>query len=424
MGSRASVSEAGTAQTLFAPASGSATIAAPDAMATRDSDGEIGDDRPSRARSGGTVTVLPDVVTEGGRLVIIARDQARYEADKVLGRGGMGEVKLARDHDIGRRVAVKRMLDEQPQAVARFVDEIRTVGALEHPNIVPIHDVGVDEEGKLFFVMKYVEGETLADIIARLHRGDPGAQAEYTFERRLDIFASLLRALHYAHAQGLVHRDIKPENIMVGRYGEVVLMDWGIAHRIRADDHLAAAADQVLGERAAAETVDGALVGTCQYMSPEQAAGEVADLDGRSDLYCAFVLLFELLTLRPYIAEGKTAAETLLRVQDRERPLWNAPEFDHPHQASIPMELRHFLWHGLAKAKDERFPDAGAVAAELERLRAGEFKVECLVTFMKHNNGRMGRFMDNYPVLSTTTALLTPLVFVAGAAGWVMWALS
>src|SRR5690606_23290345 len=133
--------------------------------------------------------------------------------------------------------AVKRLLDEDnPHAVARFIDEVRTVGSLEHPNIVPIHDVGVDEDGSLFFVMKYVEGETLASIIEKLAKGDRECHSRYNCEARLDVFTGRLRARQYAHGQGLVHRDIKPENLMIGRYGEVVVMDWGIAHAIRGQE--------------------------------------------------------------------------------------------------------------------------------------------------------------------------------------------
>ncbi|MCA9699754.1 MAG: serine/threonine protein kinase, partial [Myxococcales bacterium] len=243
-----------------------------------------------------SITVLPEVRSQGDHIVLEPRAELRYRSEKLLGRGGMGEVKLAVDHDIGRTVAVKRLLDEgNTHAVARFIDEVRTVGSLEHPNIIPIHDVGVDEDGALFFVMKYVEGETLADIIAKLAAGDRNYLGEYTFERRLDVFAGLLRALQYAHNQGMVHRDIKPENIMIGRYGEVVVMDWGIAHQMRSEDRNAGVGGrQTIGTgtlgRASSETVDGSVVGTPQYMSPEQAAGEAATLDGRSDLYSAHVV--------------------------------------------------------------------------------------------------------------------------------------
>ncbi len=392
---------------------------------------------PSGSRS--MSTVLPEVRSEGERLVIIQRDQTRYETNKLLGRGGMGEVKLAQDHDIGRKVAVKRLLDEtNPHAVARFIDEVRTVGSLEHPNIVPIHDVGIDDAGSLFFVMKYVEGETLAAIIAKLAAGDAEYHARYGFEHRLDLFAGLVRALQYAHSQGLVHRDVKPENLMVGRYGEVILMDWGIAHVMRTADRLPVADGIVsapdsgstgsrggtLGERASIETVDGSIVGTPQYMSPEQAKGEVAELDGRSDVYSAFVVLWELLTLRPYVAEGKSPMQTVLAVQDREFPSMIDDVFAHPMQGAVPIELRHFLRHGLQRAKQDRYADADEVLYRLDRVRSGQCAVECPITFVKANNAKLMRFVDRHPGITMQLALVSVISFVGGVSGWLAWALS
>src|SRR5262249_60463772 len=158
------------------------------------------------------------------------------------------EVVLVNDRDIERQVALKRLLPElqDPALLARFVDEIRIVGRLEHPNIVPIHDVGVDELGRYYFVMKYVEGETLESIIEKLAAGDPAYVRTYSYERRIEIFLGLLHALEYAHSHGVVHRDVKPANVMVGRYGEVVLMDWGIAKPLASKRDPAAAASGVL----------------------------------------------------------------------------------------------------------------------------------------------------------------------------------
>ncbi|MFO7567669.1 MAG: serine/threonine-protein kinase [Enhygromyxa sp.] len=373
----------------------------------------------------GSVTVLPDVRSEGERLIIVPRDRTRYEPAKLLGRGGMGEVKLAHDHDIGRKVAVKRLLDEQnPHAVARFIDEVRTVGSLEHPNIVPIHDVGVDEDGSLFFVMKYVEGETLASIIKKLAAGDRDYHARYNFEARLDVFIGLLRALQYAHSQGLVHRDIKPENLMIGRFGEVVVMDWGIARAIRdqGESGQASAIGPFEIDRASTETVDGSVIGTPQYMSPEQAAGEVAGLDGRSDLYSAFAVLFELLTLQPFIPAGKSAMETVLNASQKQAPNVMDPVYRRTEvQDAVPVELRHFLKHGLQHDKQARYASAAEVIGELERVRSGDCAVACAVTFMKHNNHKLERFMDRHPMSAVFMGSAALIGVLGGLAGWVAW---
>jgi serine/threonine-protein kinase len=331
----------------------------------------------------------------------------------------MGEVRLALDQDIGRRVAVKRLIEEDnPLALARFVDEVRTIGNLEHPNIVPIHDVGVDADGSLFFVMKYVEGETLASIIGKLASGDEASHRRFPFEARLDLFAGLLRALQYAHDQGLVHRDVKPENIMVGQFGEVMLMDWGIARRNRSDGPRV---DRPPIGRAAGETLDGTIIGTPRYMSPEQAAGQVAELDGRSDLYSAFVVLYELLTTRSYIEPTARAIQSVAAARDRQPPKLTDPAFSNPHQDSVPGELRHFLRRGLAPCKEERFTDASDVIQELERIRSGACKVQCPLTFIKANSTRYGRFMDGHPALGLLAATLAVSACATGLFAWAMW---
>jgi len=374
--------------------------------------------RPRTART----TVLPEVRNDPNGLILLPRDRSRYEHEGVLGRGGMGEVSLARDHDIGRKVALKRLTDaESPHAVARFIDEVRIVGNLEHPNIVPIHDVGIDEHGALFFVMKFVEGETLRAVIDRLVAGDIATHRRYSFEHRLDIFTSLLQALHYAHARGFVHRDIKPENIMIGPYGEVMLMDWGIAHVMRSEPRVQTEvrASTPSLPRASKETIDGQIVGTPEYMSPEQALGDVATLDGRSDLYSAFAVVWELLTLRPYVPQGKTPVETLLAVLDRAPPRSNDVGYGrHPYQRPVPVELRHFLWQGLQRERDARFPSAEAVLVELERVRGGEFAVNCPITLVKRFHAGLGRMMDRRPMAWLGLALLF-VVLLVGLAGWV-----
>lgn len=161
-------------------------------------------------------TVLPLVELRGEQVELVRKSNARYETIKELGRGGMGEVSLVRDNDIGRTVALKRLNrppSNDPSALLRFISEVRTVGQLEHPNIVPIHDVGLDENGNYYFVMKYVDGETLEHIIHKLADGDPYYHSRYPVEVRLEIFMGLLRALQYAHDQGIVHRDPAPPSI-------------------------------------------------------------------------------------------------------------------------------------------------------------------------------------------------------------------
>jgi serine/threonine protein kinase len=182
-------------------------------------------------------TVLPLVELDGAQARVRVDPRRRYQVEGKLGEGGVGEVLSAMDHDIGRRVAIKRLHGRMrsPLALARFVEEIRTTGRLEHPNVVPIHDVGVDDQGEYYFVMKHVDGETLESIIARLRAGDPDYHQRYGFQRRVEIFKGVLEAVHLAHSEGIIHRDIKPANVMVGSHGEVLLMDWGLAKSLRGE---------------------------------------------------------------------------------------------------------------------------------------------------------------------------------------------
>ena len=201
-------------------------------------------------------------------------------------------------------------------------------------------------------------------------------------------------------------------------------MDWGIAHAIRGQAQ--AGKPVAVGpfniDRASTETVDGAVVGTPQYMSPEQAAGEVAGLDGRSDLYSAFVVLYELLTLQPYIPEGKSAMEAIVAATERQPPNpMDAVYKQTTFQEALPVQLRHFLRHGLQHDKSARFASADEVIWEIERIRSGDCAVACPVTFMKHNNHKMERFMDRHPGSAMFLLSLGLVGFLGGVAGWVAW---
>jgi serine/threonine-protein kinase len=369
-----------------------------------------------RASDANASSVLPRVVRDGDNVRLETSEAERYVVQRELGRGGMGEVSLATDQDIGRQVAVKRLLSQQPNTLARFVDEVRTIGRLEHPNIVPIHDVGVDADGRYFFVMKFVDGETLSSIIKRLADGDAKTHARFGFEQRLDIFIGLVRALQFAHERGIIHRDIKPDNIMVGPFGEVMVMDWGIAREI-GDDDRPAQTQAALASNRACETNDGAVIGTPMYMSPEQAMGETTALDARSDLYSAFVVLFELLTLRTYIRDAQSVMDVLVKAQEQGCPGLTDPVYIHPLQDAIPMEFRHYLKRGLPLDKESRFESAADALAELHRVRAGDFRVECPVTLMKRGNSLMGRFMDARPTASIATGVGVVLLFLGSLVG-------
>ena len=411
-----------TADTIGATADATADTLA----AASDGSVEAADDGRTIGGGGQRTTVLPGVTVKDGRPQLVHRDEPRYPTERVLGEGGMGVVELARDEDIGRRVAIKRLRPEhrEPAALARFVDEVRTVGKLEHPGIAPIHDVGVDENGAFFFVMKYVEGETLEDIIDRLREGDPKTRAEFPFERRTAIFMSMLNALEYAHSAGLIHRDLKPANVMIGPYGEVLLMDWGIARPIGGepdvvDEEDATGDDEGDGRGRLVSTRAGSVIGTPLYMSPEQARGETDTLDARSDVYSAAVVFLELLTLGHPLDEHRNVAAICAALQAAEAPWVGDPFWDrHDQGRPVPSELRHFLVRALKNDRAERWQSVGEMLAELERIRAGEFRVQCPATFMKRIQHRSLSFIDRHPILANAGALLALLTFVGSVGGF------
>jgi eukaryotic-like serine/threonine-protein kinase len=407
-----------------APPSAVPTIAAPDAPPRVDDSAmtlavsSALDTHVDEGVGVGRITVLPRVVTQDSELRVEQHARPRYSVQRSLGAGAMGEVELGEDHDIGRRVALKRLSAgvPSPAAVARFVDEVRTMGALDHPNITPIYDVGRDERGRLFFTMKYVEGQSLEDLIERLRKGDPQAHAQYPHARRLDLFVGIVNALDYAHAQGILHRDIKPANVMLGEHGEVRLMDWGIARR--------GGKSLVGGTVTQAErpdmTHDGAVLGTPLYMSPEQARGDQAAIDARSDLYSAFVVLYELVTLRRFVRETDNVYATLKEVVAGRTLASDSDEWHHPTQASLPIEWRYFIHRGLQRDPKARFQSAAEVIDALEQVRSGKIAVHCPVTFYKAAQSRISKLADASPrrfvwlLVGAAVGLLT-LLGLAGA---------
>jgi serine/threonine-protein kinase len=364
--------------------------------------------------------------TAGGRTTVLPpRPDAppapvgeRYEAVRSLGAGGMGEVALVRDHDIGRTVAVKRPLGAlDGEGLYRFAREVRTIGRLEHPGIVPIHDVGVDTDGRHYFVMKYVEGETLGDIIKKLAAGDAEYLRRWTHEARTQLFMQLLQTVRYAHAQGILHRDIKPDNIMVGPYGEVILMDWGIARELgaAADSPGGTSAGARAGEpRSAGETTEGALLGTPLYMSPEQARGENGTLDPRSDLYSLCAVFYELMTLHHYLGEPRSAAATLASIITDPEPT-GAQWLAIGGRYQVPPELVHFLRRGMHKDREARYQSVDEMLEVLGAVRDHRPLVQCHLTFMKRGIGALEHALDRYPALMTAVSMLLVLGLLAGA---------
>jgi serine/threonine protein kinase len=217
----------------------------------------------------------------------------RYETLDVLGRGGMGEVKLSRDRRIGREVAIKTELAPQRANESRFLREALVQGQLEHPAVVPVYDIAVTGDGAAYFVMKRVRGASMREIIESLSRGE--VTPDYTRHKLLAALARVCLAVEFAHARGVVHRDLKPANVMLGVFGEVYVLDWGIAKVTGAPDpEVGAPAVDARVTSSGPHTAEGVAIGTPGYMAPEQLDGEATV---KTDVYALGVMLFEILTL-------------------------------------------------------------------------------------------------------------------------------
>jgi eukaryotic-like serine/threonine-protein kinase len=329
----------------------------------------------------------------------------RFESLRLLGRGGMGEVLLAKDHDIERNVAVKRL--QNGESVHRFAEEIRTMGQLDHPNIVPVHDVGVDDDGRYFFVMKHLRGESLEKIIENLRAGDPATHARFPIEYRVSLMKNVLNAIGYAHEQGILHRDLKPANIMVGTFGEVTVVDWGLAKRFKESTVEFSKSDSVKlpPRRVSGETLAGSMLGTPMYMSPEQARGET--LDQRSDLFSLCVVFHEFLFLSHYL-ESKKSLEEILKGVETETAVVH-PTASPKGQRFVPAELGWFLNKGLQKKTSERFQNAAEMSQELALIASGKFRIHCQRTMLKRIISETSLTVDRFPksvIVLTTAAVI------------------
>lgn len=323
----------------------------------------------------------------------------RYRTVRQIGRGGMGNVMLCADKTIGRNVAMKVMrvdnAADEPQRM-RFLEEAQITGQLEHPNIVPIHELGQDEEGNFYFTMKMVKGRSLEELIWENKTG----QRHNSLAQFLNIFLKICDAIAFAHAKGVIHRDLKPSNIMIGDFGEVLVMDWGLAKilpgkdgepRIHTEtptavnvgtidrthegavegdddtrgilDDSVNVVDSVRSVRSQSRMVDtkfGEIQGTPVYMAPEQAMGTTNLVDHRTDIYSLGTILYEMLTFKRPI-DGTELKDVLQRVADGEV---EAPDARAPWR-KIPPELSSICTKAMAREQERRYPTVRTLEKEI-----------------------------------------------------------
>lgn len=341
-----------------------------------------------------------DTASDARQSGVLPQGEARYRHVSELGRGGWGYVMLARDEQLGRDVAVKQIssqLSGRDAIHQRFLHEARITGQLQHPGIVPVHELGIADDGAPFYVMKLLEGATLKESIVELHQQPQLPAGGFSIEL-LERFIDVCNALAFAHERNIVHRDLKPANIMVGRFGETIVVDWGLAKKLdedqdttsqafesRPDDEpeseLADDATLVGGSgthaqsslsssgrrttKTDSQTRHGTIFGTPAYMSPEQSRGEVDTLTPATDIYALGVILYELLTgENPF--RSPDVQTTLGRVQ--------AGQYRPPRAVNraVPKPLAAICIKAMAREPDDRYASATDIVADLQRFLANE----------------------------------------------------
>jgi tRNA A-37 threonylcarbamoyl transferase component Bud32 len=334
----------------------------------RPTDSEYDDserDRDSTAQPASTMRVgTEDTATlrlgsgDGPEALNPAAWRGRYDEQGEIARGGMSSIVAAIDRVLKRRVAMK-VLDRKrdPDGLGFFVQEARVTAALDHPNIVPVHDLHHDEDGwPSRFTMKLVEGETLAAI---LERTPSEAMHGVTLERILEVLLKVCDAVAFAHSRGVIHCDLKPANVMVGSHGQVYLMDWGVAQR-------RAHPEKDPADRATLELSDTLLSGTPAYMAPEQAWGRSEEIDERTDVYGLGGLLYALLTHAPPHDGGKLARDLALAKEG----LVPHPQ-DTVTDHRLPPGLCRIAMRALAPSQADRYQNVAEMRGDIERFIRG-----------------------------------------------------
>lgn len=351
-----------------------------------------------RGISGGVA--LEGEAASAAAAYLATNDPRKYQVGDMLARGGMGEILHAKDLNCRRRVAMK-VLGEGAKAtndqVLRFIVEAQITAQLEHPSIVPVYELGVDSGGDVYYTMKLLRGHTLVDILIDIKRGIPETLEKYPLNKLLNMFIKICDAVAYAHAKGVIHRDLKPENVMIGDYGEVLLMDWGLAKMIRkpgepdvpenesatlsTDEYVASTPndqiESILSEDGIAssfKTMDGQIMGTPGFMPPEQAMGQANLVDERSDVYALGGILYNILTLQPSVTGRYIQKMVRMIIKGDIKPpvaFNDTQQFPHCPNGKIPYVLSAIAMKALATKREARYLSVGELQHDVDKHLSG-----------------------------------------------------
>jgi len=358
------------------------------------------------------------------------RARLRYELRGELGRGAMGAVFEVLDTDLRRTLAMKVALRKKsktspqgsntdPALLARFLEEAQVTGQLDHPCIVPLHEVGMDQAGQVFFTMRLVKGQDLNKVFGLVRDGSE----EWTLERAIVALLRVTEAMAYAHSKGVVHRDLKPANVMTGRFGEVYVMDWGLAKVMGRPDRPVGEGPptgSILlteprdGEGDGLGTEEGTVLGTPVYMSPEQARGELERVSARSDIYSVGAMLYHLVAGRPpYLPKGARIASLQVLSWVIEGPPARIREVE----PSVAPELAAIAEKAMSRDPADRYADMSALGDDLRAFLVGK-PVSALNVSIPM---RAVRWCRSNPM---ATATMIALVLGAGLGLWRLGALT
>ena len=283
----------------------------------------------------------------------------RYRIGEELARGGVGRILRVRDRQLIRSQVIKllnRGAKAEQKVMFNFIREAQITAQLEHPNIVPVHDLGILDNGEIYFTMKRIRGRTLKEVLRAIRHGDSKTAKSYTRVRLLEVLKSVCQAVAFAHSRGVLHRDLKPSNVMVGDYGEVLVLDWGIAKVFEGPE-----VTHPIRVKSGDGVKRSSVVGTPSYMSPEQAEGKTRKVGVASDVYSLGAILYEILTYRPPF-RGKDT-KRILEQAIYEDPI--PPRVFRP-TLHIPQALEDIAMRCLKKAIDERYQSAREVLEAVE----------------------------------------------------------